>query len=64
MNTPVVGDRFAILVQEDEIKSMYYDIDCLKNKLKNNNLKVSEYKKISDEIDQIKKNPRKRARII
>ena len=64
MNTPVVGDRFAILVQEDEIKSMYYDIDCLKNKLKNNNLKVSEYKKISDEIDQIKKKPRKRARII
>ena len=39
LNTPVVGDRFAILVQEDEIKSMYYGIDYLKNKLKKKKFK-------------------------
>ena len=38
---------------------MYDNIDYLNNKLKDNNLTPSEYKKISDDIDQIKKNPKK-----
>ena len=34
---------------------MYDNIGYLNNKLKNNNLTLAEYKKISDDIDQIKK---------
>ena len=50
------GDRFAILVQEDEIENIYNNIDYLSSKLKNNNLTLAEYRKISDDIDKMKKN--------
>ena len=51
----VSGDRFNILVQEDEIKNIYDNIKLLENKLKNNNSTLAKYKKISDDIDQMKK---------
>ena len=54
------GERFAIAVKEEKIKNMYDNIDYLNNKLKNNNLKIAEYKKISDETDQIKKKKTKK----
>ena len=53
---PGPGGRLAILVQEDEIKNIYDNIDYLNSKLKNNNLTLAEYKKIIDDIDQMKKN--------
>ena len=34
---------------------MYNNVNYLNNKLKDNNLTLAEYKKISDDIDQIKK---------
>ena len=34
---------------------MYDNIDYLNNKLKDDNLTLAEYKKISEDIDQIKK---------
>ena len=55
LGPPGVGERFAILFREDEIKNMYDNIDYLNNKLKDDNLTFAEYKKISDDIDQIKK---------
>ena len=49
------GDRFAIRVKELDIENIYNNIVYLENKLKDNNLKVPEYKKISDDIDQLRK---------
>ena len=50
--TPGAGERFNILNKESEIKNMYYNVDYSDNKLKDNNLTLAEYKKISDDIDQ------------
>ena len=49
------GISFAILAKELEIKNAYNDINILDDKLKNNNLTLAEYKKIIDNIDQLKK---------
>ena len=49
------GDRFAIRVKELDIENIYNDIKYLENKLKDNNLTVVEYKKTSDDIDQLRK---------
>ena len=51
----VPGDRFDILVREDEIKNIYDNIKFFENKVKNNNLTLAEYRKISNDIDQMKK---------
>ena len=53
---PSPGERFAILARELETKNMYDNIGYLNNKLKDNNLTLAEYKKISDDIGQIKQN--------
>ena len=50
------GERFAISVKEMTIKDMHDNNKYLENKLKNNNLTLAEYRKISDDIDQKKKN--------
>ena len=55
LSSPGAGERFAILVMEDEIKNMYDNVEYLNNKLKDNSLTLAEYKKISDDIDKIKK---------
>ena len=52
---PSPGEKFAILAREEETKNMYDNIGYLNNKLKDNNLTLAKYKKISDDIDQIKK---------
>ena len=49
------GEKFVIHVKELEIKNAYNDINYLNNKLKNNNLTLAEYKKISNDTDQLKK---------
>ena len=46
--------------KELEIKNAYNDINILDDKLKNNNLTLAEYKKIIDNIDQLKKVYRKK----
>ena len=48
------GIDFAICTMELEIKNAYNNINILDDKLKNN-LKFAEYKKIIDNIDQLKK---------
>ena len=48
------GIGFTILAKELEIKNAYNDINILDDKLKNNNLTLAEYKKIIDNIDQLK----------
>ena len=48
------GDRAAVRVKELTVENIYDDIKFLKNKLKDNNLTVSEYRKISDDMDQLR----------
>ena len=50
------GERFAIGVKELDIENTYDNIKYLENKLKDNSLAISEYKKMSDDIDELKKN--------
>ena len=48
------GDRFSIRVKEMDVENTYDNIKYLENKLKDNNLTISEYKKISDDINQLR----------
>ena len=45
LGPPGPGERFAIAVEESDIKNTYNNIKYLENKLKDNNLTVAEYKK-------------------
>ena len=48
------GIGFATRAKELEIENEYNNINKLNDKLKNNDLTLAEYKKISDNIDQLK----------
>ena len=61
---PGAGERFAILAKESEIEYDYNNINMLNDKLNNNDLNFAQYKKISDNIDQIRKNiPKKEQKL-
>ena len=59
---PVPGDRFDILVREDEIKNIYNNFKFYENKSKHNNLTLAEYRKINNDIDQMKQNLPKKSK--
>ena len=48
------GDRFVVKVKEMGVENTYDNIKYLENKLKDNNLTVSEYRKISDDINPLR----------
>ena len=50
------GERSNIIAKEYEIEPIYNNIKLYENKLKNNNLVLAEYRKISNDIDQMKHN--------
>ena len=52
---PGAGELFSISTKEWDIKKVCDNIKYLEIKLKNNDFTLSEYKKISDDIDQLKK---------
>ena len=49
------GHRAAVRVKELTVENIYDNIKFLENKLKDNNLTVAEYKKISDDIYELRK---------
>ena len=55
LSGPGAGERFDIHFEEMLLKNDYNNIKYLNDRLKDNNLTPVEYKKISDDIDQIKK---------
>ena len=48
------GDRAAVRLKELAVENIHDNIKFLENKLKDNNLAVSEYRKISDDINQLR----------
>ena len=48
------GVKTSIMVKEYEIENINDTIKLYENKLKNNNLTVAEYRKISNDIDEMK----------
>ena len=56
--------RPSILAKEFEIENIYDNIKLYENKLKNNNLTLAEYSKISNDIDEMKQNlPKKEQKL-
>ena len=53
--SPDAGEKFAIYVKELEIKNARNDVKYFNDRLKDNDLSLAEFKKINDDIDQLKK---------
>ena len=54
IDSRVTAHEFAIAAKEMEIKNIYDNINYLNDRLKNDNLKLDEHKKINDNIYKIK----------
>ena len=50
------GESTNIIAKEYEINTINSNIKFYENKLKNNNLTLGEYRKISNDIDEMKQN--------